>query len=37
VTGSSGTLTAQSNGSGNTFGITVYKNGNNNTPSASCG
>jgi endo-1,4-beta-xylanase len=36
VTGSTGTLTATPNGSGNSFGITVYKNGNNNTPTASC-
>ena len=36
VTGSSGTLTATPNGSGNTFGITLYKNGNNNTPTATC-
>ncbi len=36
VTGSSGTLTATPNGSGNSFGITVYKNGNNNTPTATC-
>jgi endo-1,4-beta-xylanase len=36
VSGSTGTLTAQPNGSGNNFGITVYKNGNNNTPTASC-
>ncbi|MFC7483620.1 glycoside hydrolase family 11 protein [Luedemannella flava] len=36
VSGSSGTLTATPNGAGNNFGITVYKNGNNNTPTASC-
>ncbi|WP_309238601.1 polysaccharide deacetylase family protein [Actinoplanes aureus] len=36
VTGTTGTLTARPNGSGNNFGITVYKNGNNNTPTATC-
>jgi len=36
VSGTSGTLTATPNGAGNNFGITLYKNGNNNTPSASC-
>ncbi|MFC7532423.1 polysaccharide deacetylase family protein [Actinoplanes sp. GCM10030250] len=36
VTGSTGTLTARPSGAGNNFGITVYKNGNNNTPTASC-
>jgi endo-1,4-beta-xylanase len=36
ISGTSGTLTATPNGSGNSFGITVYKNGNSNTPSASC-
>jgi len=36
VTGTSGTVTATPNGSGNTFGVTIYKNGNNNTPTASC-
>ena len=36
VTGSTGTLTAKPNGAGNNFGITVYKNGNNTTPTATC-
>jgi endo-1,4-beta-xylanase len=36
VTGSTGTLTATPNGSGNNFGITVYKNGNNSLPTATC-
>lgn len=36
VTGSSQTLTATPNGSGNNFGITVWRNGNNNLPSATC-
>lgn len=36
VTGSTGTLTATPNGSGNNFGITVYKNGNNTLPTATC-
>ncbi|MGC4888284.1 glycoside hydrolase family 11 protein [Micromonospora sp. DT227] len=36
VSGTSGTLTARPNGSGNSFGITLYKNGNSNTPTASC-
>ncbi|MEV4410996.1 polysaccharide deacetylase family protein [Catellatospora sp. NPDC049609] len=36
VTGSTGTLTARPNGAGNTFGVTLYKNGNNTTPTASC-
>jgi endo-1,4-beta-xylanase len=36
VTGSTGTLTATPNGAGNSFGITVYKNGNNTLPTATC-
>ncbi|WBC16607.1 glycoside hydrolase family 11 protein [Micromonospora sp. WMMA1998] len=36
VSGTSGTLTARPNGNGNSFGITLYKNGNSNTPTASC-
>lgn len=36
VSGSSGTLTATPNGAGNNFGITLYKNGNNNNPTATC-
>jgi endo-1,4-beta-xylanase len=36
VTGSGQTLTATPNGSGNTFGITVWRNGNNSLPTASC-
>lgn len=36
ITGSTGTLTARPNGAGNNFGITLYKNGNNTTPTATC-
>lgn len=36
VTGSTGTLTATPNGSGNSFGITVYKNGSSTLPTATC-
>jgi len=36
VTGSGQSLTARPNGSGNSFGITVWRNGNNNLPTASC-
>jgi endo-1,4-beta-xylanase len=36
VTGTSGTLTATPNGAGNSFGITVYRNGNSALPTASC-
>jgi len=36
VTGSGQTLTATPNGSGNNFGITVFKNGNNTNPTATC-
>ncbi|QAY70185.1 glycoside hydrolase family 11 protein [Xylanimonas protaetiae] len=36
VSGTSGTLTATPNGSGNSFGITVYKNGNSTVPTATC-
>ena len=36
ISGTSRTLTARPNGNGNNFGITLYKNGNNTTPTASC-
>lgn len=36
VSGTSGTLTATPDGSGNSFGITLYSNGNTSTPTASC-
>ncbi|GAA4692526.1 endo-1,4-beta-xylanase (glycosyl hydrolase family 10) (EC 3.2.1.8) [Promicromonospora umidemergens] len=36
VSGTSGTLTATPNGAGNNFGITVYKNGSTNLPTATC-
>ncbi|MDQ7909161.1 glycoside hydrolase family 11 protein [Phytohabitans sp. ZYX-F-186] len=36
ISGTSGTLTARPNGNGNNFGITLYKNGNNTTPTATC-
>jgi len=36
VSGTSGTLTATPNGAGNNFGITVYRNGNSNNPTATC-
>jgi len=36
VTGSGQTLTATPNGGGNSFGITVWRNGNNSMPTASC-
>jgi endo-1,4-beta-xylanase len=36
VSGSGQTLTARPNGSGNNFGITVWRNGNNNMPTATC-
>ena len=36
ISGTSGTLTARPNGNGNNFGITVYRNGNNQLPSATC-
>jgi peptidoglycan/xylan/chitin deacetylase (PgdA/CDA1 family) len=36
VTGTTGTLTARPNGAGNSFGTTIYKNGNTTTPTATC-
>ncbi|MCZ7422785.1 MULTISPECIES: glycoside hydrolase family 11 protein [unclassified Micromonospora] len=36
ISGSSGTITARPNGNGNNFGITLWKNGNNTTPTATC-
>ena len=36
VSGTTGTLTARPNGNGNSFGITLYKNGNGNLPTATC-
>ncbi|MFN8076853.1 MAG: glycoside hydrolase family 11 protein [Kineosporiaceae bacterium] len=36
VTGTTGTLTAKPNGSGNSFGVTLYKNGNSTVPTATC-
>jgi peptidoglycan/xylan/chitin deacetylase (PgdA/CDA1 family) len=36
LTGNTGTLTARPNGAGNNFGITLYKNGNTTTPTATC-
>lgn len=36
ISGTSGTLTARPNGNGNSFGITVFKNGNSSLPSATC-
>ncbi|GAA1976716.1 hypothetical protein GCM10009718_11230 [Isoptericola halotolerans] len=36
VSGTSGTLTATPNGNGNSFGITLYSNGNTTTPTATC-
>ncbi|MBO0868455.1 MAG: glycoside hydrolase family 11 protein, partial [Micromonosporaceae bacterium] len=36
LSGSSGTITARPNGNGNNFGITVWRNGNNTMPTASC-
>ncbi|MFI2485311.1 endo-1,4-beta-xylanase [Promicromonospora kroppenstedtii] len=36
VSGTSGTLTATPNGNGNSFGITLYKNGSTTLPTATC-
>nr|1E5B_A Chain A, XYLANASE D [Cellulomonas fimi]1E5C_A Chain A, XYLANASE D [Cellulomonas fimi] len=36
VTGSGSTRTVTPNGSGNTFGVTVMKNGSSTTPAATC-
>ena len=36
ISGSVPNLTARPNGNGNNFGITLYKNGNSNTPTATC-
>jgi endo-1,4-beta-xylanase len=36
LSGSSGTITARPNGNGNNFGITVWRNGNNTMPTATC-
>ncbi|MGW2092733.1 endo-1,4-beta-xylanase [Promicromonospora sukumoe] len=36
VSGSTGTLTATPNGNGNSFGITLYKNGSTTLPTATC-
>ena len=36
ITNGGSTLTAKPNGSGNSFGTTIYKNGNSTTPTATC-
>ncbi len=36
ISGNSGTLTARPNGNGTNFAITLYKTGNNTTPTATC-